>query len=80
MFMIKDFFDLVFILKIKIIIDSLNSLKNLDDRFLKKLKDKLYSFISIYEEKDLKKERLNFMLIEILPQAEEWGHISHGRP
>ena len=23
------------------------------------------------EEKDLKKERLNFMLIEILPQAEE---------
>ncbi len=41
--------------EIKIIIDSLNSLKNLDDRFLKKLKDKLYSFISIYEEKDLKK-------------------------
>ena len=41
--------------EIKIIIDSLNSLKNLDDRFLKSLKEKLYSFISIYETKDLKK-------------------------
>lgn len=41
--------------EIKIIIDSINSLKNLDDKFLNDLKDKLYSFISIYEEKDLKK-------------------------
>ena len=41
--------------EIKIIVDSINSLKNLDDRFLLRLKDKLYSFISIYEEKDLKK-------------------------
>ena len=41
--------------EIKIIIDSLNSLKNLDDRFLKSLKEKLYSFISIYEAKDLMK-------------------------
>ncbi len=41
--------------EIKIIVDSINSLKNLDDRFLLRLKDKLYSFVSIYEEKDLKK-------------------------
>ena len=41
--------------EIKIISDSLNSLKNLDDRFLKDLKDKLYSFISVYEVRQLKK-------------------------
>lgn len=41
--------------EIKIIIDSLNSLKSLDDSFLNDLKDKLYSFISIYEQNDLKK-------------------------
>lgn len=41
--------------EVKIMIDSLNSLKNLDDAFLKRLKDKLYSFISIYETKQLKK-------------------------
>ena len=41
--------------EIKIIIDSLNSLKSLDDSFLNALKDKLYSFISIYEQNDLKK-------------------------
>jgi len=35
--------------EIKIIIDSLNSLRNLDDRFLEQLKEKLYSFLSIYE-------------------------------
>ena len=36
--------------EVKIIIDSLNSLKNLDDSLLNKLKVKLYSFISKYEE------------------------------
>lgn len=41
--------------EIKIIIDSLNSLKNLDDKFLNNLKNKLYSFLSIYETKMLKK-------------------------
>ena len=41
--------------EIKIMVDSLNSLKNLDDKFLKELKNKLYSFISIYETKQLKK-------------------------
>lgn len=41
--------------EIKIITDSINSLKNLDDRFLDSLKKKLYSFVSVYEEKDLKK-------------------------
>ena len=41
--------------EIKIIIDSLNSLKNLDDRFLNRLNDKLYSFVSKYETKDLKR-------------------------
>lgn len=41
--------------EIKIIIDSLNSLKNLDYKFLNQISDKLYSFISIYETKDLKK-------------------------
>lgn len=41
--------------EVKIIIDSLDSLKNLDQSFLDKLKQKLYSFISLYEEKDLKK-------------------------
>ena len=40
--------------EIKIIIDSLNSLKNLDDKFLNNLKDKIYSFISRYEVKYLK--------------------------
>ena len=41
--------------EIKIIIDSLNSLKNLDDTFLNRLKKKLYSFISEYEADLLKK-------------------------
>ena len=41
--------------EIKIIIDSINSLKNLDDRFLNNLKDKLYNFISEYETTYLKK-------------------------
>ena len=41
--------------EIKIIIDSLNSLKNLDDRFLNELKEKLYSFISEYETDFLEK-------------------------
>ena len=41
--------------EIKIMIDSLNSLKNLDEHFLNSLKKKLYSFISIYETKQLKK-------------------------
>lgn len=41
--------------EIKIIIDSLNSLKNLDKSLLTKLNDKLYSFISIYEEDLLQK-------------------------
>ncbi|MBQ2658546.1 MAG: WYL domain-containing protein [Erysipelotrichaceae bacterium] len=40
--------------EIKIIIDSLNSLKNLDERFLDDLKEKLYSFISEYETDFLK--------------------------
>lgn len=40
--------------EIKIIIDSLNSLKNLDENFLNKTKSKLYSFISEYEEELLK--------------------------
>ena len=41
--------------EIKIIIDSINSLKNLDDRFLNNLKNKLYDFISEYETAYLKK-------------------------
>ena len=41
--------------EIKIMIDSLNSLRNLDEHFLKNLKKKLYSFISVYETKKLKK-------------------------
>lgn len=41
--------------EIKIMIDSLNSLRNLDEHFLNSLKKKLYSFISIYEAKKLKK-------------------------
>lgn len=41
--------------EIKILIDSLNSLKNLDDHFLKELKKKLYNFVSIYEVKQLKR-------------------------
>lgn len=41
--------------EIKIIIDSLNSLKNLDDSLLTKLNNKLYSFVSEDEEKLLKK-------------------------
>lgn len=40
--------------EVKIIIDSINSLKNLDDSFLKKLKEKIYSFISVYEADYLK--------------------------
>ncbi|MBO4918712.1 MAG: WYL domain-containing protein [Erysipelotrichaceae bacterium] len=35
--------------EIKIIVDSLNSLKNLDEKFLDDLKEKLYSFISKYQ-------------------------------
>ncbi len=41
--------------EIKIITDSLNSLKNLDESLLTKLNTKLYSFVSFYEEKILKK-------------------------
>ena len=41
--------------EIKIIIDSLNSLKNLDDKLLVQLNNKLYSFLSVYEEKLLRK-------------------------
>lgn len=41
--------------EIKIIIDSLNSLKNLDNTLLNKLNNKLYSFVSDYEEKLLRK-------------------------
>ena len=41
--------------EIKIIVDSLNSLKNLDDKFLNKLNNKLYSFLSDYEVKSLNK-------------------------
>ena len=41
--------------EIKIIIDSLNSLKNLDDSFLNRISAKMYSFISEYEVKELKK-------------------------
>ena len=41
--------------EIKIIIDSLNSLKNLDDSLLTKLNNKLYSFVSENEEKLLRK-------------------------
>lgn len=41
--------------EIKIITDSLNSLKNLDDSFLKAANDKLYSFISEYDQSFLKK-------------------------
>lgn len=41
--------------EVKIIIDSLNSLKNLDDALLNKVTNKLYSFISDYEEKLLRK-------------------------
>lgn len=41
--------------EVKIIIDSLNSLKNLDDSLLNKLTNKLYSFVSDYEEKLLRK-------------------------
>ena len=36
--------------QIKIIIDSLDSLKNLDDRLLADLKEKVYSFVSRYQE------------------------------
>lgn len=41
--------------EIKIISDSINSLKNLDDNFLNKLNKKLFSFISNDEEKMIKK-------------------------
>ena len=41
--------------EIKILTDSLNSLKDLDDRFVSELKDKLYAFISQYEMADLQK-------------------------
>lgn len=40
--------------EIKILSDSLSSLKNLDSKFVDKLNEKLYSFISIYEEDFLK--------------------------
>lgn len=40
--------------EIKIMIDSLNSLRNLDEKFLNELKEKLYSFISEYETAFLK--------------------------
>ena len=41
--------------EIKIIVDSLNSLKNLDDKLLERLNNKLYSFVSTYEEDLLRK-------------------------
>ncbi|MBR4421406.1 MAG: hypothetical protein IKS69_02620, partial [Erysipelotrichaceae bacterium] len=41
--------------EIKILTDSLNSLKDLDDRFVSELKDKLYAYISQYEMADLQK-------------------------
>lgn len=41
--------------EIKIIIDSLNSLKNLDDSLLNKINKKLYSFVSNEDEKLLKR-------------------------
>ena len=41
--------------EVKIMIDSLNSLKNLDDKFLINLNNKLYSFVSKDEEKLLQK-------------------------
>ncbi len=41
--------------EIKILADSAASLKNMDDRFYEQLKEKLYSFISVYEVKDLRK-------------------------
>lgn len=41
--------------EIKILVDSLNSLKSIDDHFADQIKEKLYSFISEYEENDLKK-------------------------
>ncbi|MBR4461416.1 MAG: WYL domain-containing protein [Erysipelotrichaceae bacterium] len=41
--------------EIKILSDSLNSLKDLDDRFVENLKEKLYAFISDYEANDLKR-------------------------
>ena len=40
--------------EIKILTDSLNSLKDLDDRFVNGLKEKLYSFVSEHETRDLK--------------------------
>ena len=41
--------------EIKILTDSLNGLKSIDERFAAKLKDKLYSFLSEHEIDDLKK-------------------------
>lgn len=41
--------------EIKIMVDSLNSLRNLDEHFLESLKKKLYGFISLYETRKLKK-------------------------
>ncbi|MBR5755664.1 MAG: hypothetical protein IKX97_07610, partial [Erysipelotrichaceae bacterium] len=40
--------------EIKIIIDSVNSLRSIDDRFLVSLKDKIYSFVSRYQTDYLK--------------------------
>lgn len=37
--------------EVKIICDSLNSLKNLDERFLNETCEKMYSFVSVHEEK-----------------------------
>ena len=39
--------------EVKIICDSLHSLKNLDKRFLNEACEKMYSFVSIYEQKQL---------------------------
>ncbi|MBQ5756540.1 MAG: WYL domain-containing protein [Erysipelotrichaceae bacterium] len=39
--------------EIKILLDSLDSLQTLDERFLKKLAAKLYSFLSVYEAETL---------------------------
>lgn len=41
--------------EIKILIDSLNSLKNIDNKVLQKIQIKLYSFVSTYEEELLTK-------------------------
>lgn len=45
--------------EIKILTDSINSLKNIDSKVLKRLNNKLYSFISTYEENLLEKLEYN---------------------